>query len=225
MAVIDIRVVESFSGQPSDFEYDNQNTLSQFIQDLKKEGLFVRRDGSLPSILVDGIISLPFPSDFEAKTLDTLGFKSGSEVLIMYRIIGCGGPPSDTPQIIFYTQEGFQGLLTNSLMGNWHWWPHNSAFGNIRDWIGGNFHYLLDTVFQKHIDFNHVRVTLHVILDNGLIHTVVKKQSLAMIKDKTANEFLDELGLDLYPITRWICFFTSRPPLPPKPNRLGKQST
>jgi hypothetical protein len=223
MAVIDIIVVDSFSGQPSDFEYDNQNTLSQFIQDLKKEGLFVRRDGTpCVGILVDGIIDLPFPSDFEAKTLDTLGFKSGSEVQIMYQIIGCGGPPADTPQIIFYTQEGYQGLLNNSLMGNWHWWPHNSAFGNIRDWIGGNFHHLLDTVFQKHIDFNHVRVTLHVILDDGLFHTVVKKQSLAMIKDKTANEFLDELGLNLYPITRWICFFTSRPPPPPKRKRLGE---
>lgn len=227
MVVIDIEVVDDHNSSCYSIEYDNQNTLSQFILDLQSEGLAWPK-GKPPygvAIVVDDIIYLPWPSDFEAKTLDTLGFKSGSTVRIIVPVIGCGGPHPETPKIIFYTQEGYQGLLFNTLMETWHYWPENSTFGNIRTGDTDEFINALETVFQKHVDFNHVHVTLHLLLDDGLIHTVAKKQSLATIKDKTAIEFLDELGLCLSPITRWICIFTSRPPLPPPPakrKRLGK---
>ena len=213
MAVIDIFIISDWGRSQKEYEFDTQNTLSQFIQVLKRDGLFFQDDGTrCEGILVDGIIDLPFPSDFEAKTLDTLGFKSGSRVKIITPIIACGGPHPSTPKIIFYTQGGYQGLLLNSLMGTWHYWPEDSTFGNIRTGDNAEFVNALETVFQKHVDFNHVHVTLHLLLDDGLIHTVAKKQSLATIKDKTAHEFLDELGLDLWPMTRWICTFTSRPP-------------
>ena len=106
MVVIDIEVVDDHNSSCYSIEYDNQNTLSQFILDLQSEGLAWPK-GKPPygvAIVVDDIIYLPWPSDFEAKTLDTLGFKSGSTVRIIVPVIGCGGPhPDDSENHFLYS--------------------------------------------------------------------------------------------------------------------------
>ena len=210
MADVQISITCRLSGMECIFLYDDQNTLSQFILDLQEEGMAWPKGKPAieEGIVLDGDVSNGIKYvDFESSTLEALGVKVGTLVSIEDHI-GVFTSQADN-QIMFFFDDWAKKRDGNS--DDWRVslsWPFNSSFGSMQNWFSHKPYALLERLFKDNLDFNNVYVTLHALQNDGMIHTVVGKQSLEIIKDKSQEELLEKFIIDLYSIKRWICYFT-----------------
>jgi hypothetical protein len=210
MADVQISITCRFSGMEYIVLYDNQNTLSQFILDIQEEGMAWPK-GKPPiegGIVLDGDVPNGIKYvDFESSTLEALGVKIGTLVSLEDHIGVFTGQADN--QIMFFFDDWAKKRDNNS--DDWRVfssWPFNSTFGSMQNWVSHKPYALLERLFQDDLDFNNVYVTLHALQNDGMIHTVVGKQSLEIIKDKSQEELLEKFIIDLYSIKCWICYFT-----------------
>ena len=85
--VVDITVDCQISGQQADFEYDNNNTLAQFITDLQ-ENAMAWSAGKAPANAGISIGGQPGKNynDHMSNTLTDLGVSGGEVIIIMQDI-------------------------------------------------------------------------------------------------------------------------------------------
>jgi hypothetical protein len=84
MADVDITVDCTISGQKDDFDYETENTLSQFISDLQDLGM-AWATGKAPEnagFSIDGKLGFTFNGN-ETTTLESHGLMSGSEIKLL----------------------------------------------------------------------------------------------------------------------------------------------
>jgi hypothetical protein len=84
MADVGITVDCTISGQKDDFDYETENTLSQFISDLQELGMAWAK-GKAPEnagFSINGKLGFPIDGN-ETTTLESHGLMSGSVIKIM----------------------------------------------------------------------------------------------------------------------------------------------
>jgi len=87
MADVDITVDCRISGQQADFEYDNDNTVAQFITDLQQNAM-AWSQGKAPEnagISIDGQPGNNY-NDHMSSTLADLGVNGGEVIIVMQDI-------------------------------------------------------------------------------------------------------------------------------------------
>ena len=87
MADVDITVNCRISGNDADFEYDNENTVGQFISDLQKNAMGWPTGKAPPKagISIDGQPGHNY-NDNMSRTLADLGVNGGEIILVMQDI-------------------------------------------------------------------------------------------------------------------------------------------